>query len=249
MHAIGFHGLFTNFQLKIHQKMFSRERTIFVVKEAREKDEKYFVNKFKDLMECKGHYIYYEKNAEMQNYMIANRKKTGMTPSEIIEDTVTKNFRSVIRDKMQTKEKKSHSKFTYALSTFLVLVVLVIGITMFNNYDKMKGMQNTLTNLNEDVLDKEEVVETIGSIVQKEQEDTSQKEEQEEVKDEIQDEAKDEEVQKEEVTETTPEETPTKPEQVVSKEEVYTVQKGDTLASISNKIYGDSNHIEEICKL
>ena len=33
--------------LKIHQKLFSREKSIFVVKEAREKEEKYFVHKYR----------------------------------------------------------------------------------------------------------------------------------------------------------------------------------------------------------
>ena len=237
--------------LKIHQKMFPREKSIFVVKEAREKDEKYFVHKFKDLMECKGHYIYYEKNAEMQDYMIANRKKTGMTPSEIIEDTVTKNFRSVIRDKMQTNEKKAHSRFTYALSTFLVLVVLVIGITMINNYDKMKGMQDTLEHLNENVLDEGDAIETIGSIIQMD----------EEVQTEVQEQEKTEKPEEQEVVAEIPKEETDATEteqgdngdsettQTQSKTEVYTVQKGDTLASISHKIYGDSTHVDAICKL
>lgn len=235
--------------MKVHQKLFPREKTIFVAKEAREKDEKYYVYKYKELMENAGHYIYYEKNAEMQNYMISLRKKVGMTPSEIIEDTVTKNFRNVIQNKVKKKDaksKKSHSRFTYALSTFLVLVVLVIGITMVNNYDKMKGMQNSLEQLNEDVLDKEEAVETIGSIVQKEDIKESASEESNE------DEQKQEEQEKttEETTEDKQEEVD-KPETVENenKKEVYTVQKGDTLASISKKIYGDTTRVAEICKI
>lgn len=154
---------------KVHQKFFSREKSIFVVKEAREKEEKYFIHKFHDLMECGGHYIYYEKNVEMQDYMIATRKKMGMTPSEIIEDTVTKNFRSVIRDKAEKNEEKGHSRFVYGLSTFLVLVVVVIGVTMFNNYDKLKEAQNSLGQLGESISkqdkENEEAVETLGTIV------------------------------------------------------------------------------------
>ena len=157
--------------VKVHQKLFSREKSIFVAKEAREKEEKFFVHKYKDLMECGGHYIYYERNVEMQNYMIASRKKTGMTPSEIIEDTVTKNFRSIIREKVEKDEQKSRSKSMYALSAFLVLVVLVIGITMVNNYDKMKGIQNSLEQLNNSDEEQEEVVETIGTIIQSEVEE------------------------------------------------------------------------------
>ena len=57
-------------------------------------------------MECGGHYIYYEKNLEMQNYMIASRKNHGFTPSEAIEDRATKNFRDVIKEKMKKNEER-----------------------------------------------------------------------------------------------------------------------------------------------
>ncbi len=250
--------------LKIHQKLFSREKSIFVVKEAREKEEKYFVHKYKDLMECGGHYIYYERNVEMQNYMIASRKKTGMTPSEIIEDTVTKNFRGIIRDKMEKNEQKSHSKNMYALSAFLVLVVLVIGITMINNYDKMKGVQNSLEQLNKTDSEQEEVVETIGTIIRAEPED-AEVEEPEGTDTSSEQQEKPVEADKPEQPQETPgevtEETPQDAGQVqepaqsqetspeVEEGEVYTVQKGDTLATISKKIYGDSSHVEAICKM
>ena len=56
-------------------------------------------------MECGGHYIYYEKNLEMQNYMIASRKNNGVTPSETIEDRVTKNFRDVIKERWKKRRK------------------------------------------------------------------------------------------------------------------------------------------------
>lgn len=262
--------------LKVHQKLFSREKSIFVVKEAREKEEKYFVHKYKDLMECGGHYIYYEKNVEMQNYMIATRKKIGMTPSEIIEDTVTKNFRGIIRDKMEKNEQKSHSKNMYALSAFLVLVVLVIGITMINNYDKMKGLQNSLEQLNETDPKQEDVVETIGTIISSESEEEDADEPKKEETSSEQQENPDgsdasmsqqatldgtgetgdaqdtsngtgqnppQEGQAQETTQ------PQEASPEIEEGEVYTVQKGDTLATISKKIYGDSSHVEAICKM
>ena len=225
---------------KVHQKLFSREKSILVLKDVQEKEEKYFIHKYKDLMECGGHYIYYEKNIEMQDYMIATRKKIGFTPSEIIEDTVTKNFRSVVREKMNKHEQRSSSRYTYVLSTFLVLVVLIIGVTMINNYDKMKGMQNSLEQLNQNIIKDDEAVETVGQIVQAEelQEDESLV------------------AEKEEITQpsTTEEQTEEKdelvnPELGIEEGDVYTVQKGDTLASISKKIYGDTSYIDAICNM
>ena len=35
----------------------------------------------------------------------------------------------------------------------------------------------------------------------------------------------------------------------LSEEDFYTVEKGDTLDSISIKIYGDASHVEAICKM
>lgn len=234
---------------KIHQKMFSREKSILIMKDVREKEEKYFVHKYKNLMEIAGHYIYYEKNVEMQDYMIATRKKTGFTPSEIIEDTVTKNFRSVVREKMGKHEQKVPTRYTYALSTFLVLVVLIIGVTMVNNYDKMKGMQDSLNQLNENISMNEEVIETVGTIVQEdsalndkdfvlgEDNDLSNKTTGQEQGSGIDD--SDSEIDKNVFHSNLG----------IEKEDIYTVRKGDTLASISVEIYGNVSQVEAICKM
>ncbi len=69
---------------KVHNKIFSRDNTVFVWKDALEKEEIYYSFKFGGLMQMGGHYIYYEKNPDMQNYMIATRKKNGVTPCEMV---------------------------------------------------------------------------------------------------------------------------------------------------------------------
>lgn len=250
---------------KLHQKFFRRENSLFVTKNAREKEEKFYIYRFRDLMECGGHYIYYEKNLEMQNYMIACRKKIGFTPGEIIEDRVTKSFRNLVMEKAEQGEKRSRSRFVYVMSTFLVLVVLVIGITMINNYDKMQNVQNTLDKLTENVVqkreekEKEESVETSGEIVTMPQEESKQKETgqeetmQEEItaeepKQDVQNKNTQEEPKQDAQNENTQEEPGTE-ESVVSSTKTYIVQKGDTLETISKKEYGDITHIKAICEL
>lgn len=229
--------------LKVHQKLFAREKSIFILKDSREKEEKYYLHKYRDLMECGGHYIYYEKNTEMQNYMISIRKKMGMTPSEIIEDTVTKNFRSVVRDKMGKNEQQTSSRFTYAFSTFLVLVVVVIGVTMVNNYDKMQGMQDSLDKLNASVSEREEeeAIETVGTIVSG---NTDAERDQEKEEQNLEDE-------KNNTSGQISIDTTTNGSGSVQENtgEVYMVEKGDTLATISRKVYGDITHIDEICRM
>ena len=245
---------------KIHQKYFHREKSLFVTKNARDKEEKFYIYKFRDILECGGHYIYYEKNVEMQNYMIASRRRSGFTPSEIIEDRVTKNFRSLVREKTEQNEQRSHSRMVYAMSTFLVLVVLVIGVSMINNYDKMKSVQNTLDKLSENVSKtekkekEEEAVETIGDVLSSKEEDgeeETQTQEGDNLNEDVQGEETQEEDNQEEVVQedsTTEDgenlETPT-----ITTTKTYVVKEGDTLETICRNEYGDSTYIQKICEL
>lgn len=270
----GEHSLEVNHNInKIHQKYFPREKSIFVTKNARDKEEKFYIYKYHDMMECSGHYVYYEKNVEMQNYMISTRKKVGFTPSEIIEDRVTKNFRSIIREKNEQTEKKSHSRLVYGMSTFLVLVIVVIGVTMLNNYDKIQNVQNSIGILSDknSKEDEDEAVEALGGNVTSqigENEETDaeniQNEDKESDSSQAQ-EAESEETQTEteqpddsqstvtepdntEPTETKPNET--KPEVgQVTESTTYVVKKGDTLETISREKYGDVSRVDAICEL
>lgn len=212
---------------KIHDKYLKRENSIFVLKNAADREEKFYIHKYQDLMECAGHYIYYEKNPEMQNYMIANRRDNGVTPSEHIEDRAAKNFRSVIKEKMERGEDKRSSRFIYAASTFLVLVVFVIGVTMINNYDKMEGVQRSLDTISKTVSNKEaeklqetgEEIAKVNTTVAEDFRISSEEQKAEESGAEI------------------------------LGEDIYVVEKGDTLVTISKKVYGDISHVEAICKM
>lgn len=208
---------------KMHQRYFPREQSVFLTKNSRDKEEKFYIYKYRHMLECAGHYIYYEKNTEMQNYMITCRKKVGLTPSEIIEDRVAKNFRSIIREKEKKNEEKSYSKIAYGVSTFLVLIAVVVGISMINNYQKMKNIKNSLEQVKEDTLleEDEDIIEVIGGEIENEFPQEDEKEEEKEVIDEPQE----------------------------STEEAYIVQKGDTLESICVKKYGDNSRIKEICQV
>lgn len=252
---------------KLHQKYFQREKSLFVTKNARDKEEKFYIYKFRDMMECGGHYVYYEKNLEMQNYMIASRKRSGFTPSEIIEDRVTKNFRNLVREKSEQNEQKSHSRMVYALSTFLVLVVLIIGITMINNYDKMQSVQKSLDKISENVSkteEKEESVETLGGIVSSKQE-TDNKEDVTQTEKLQGETAKEEDIQGEDMQDGNAQEGNSQEgstqvgavegedaqdeNSTVTATRTYIVKEGDTLETISKKEYGDITHIDAICEL
>jgi LysM repeat protein len=192
------------------------------------------------MLECGGHYIFYEKNLEMQNYMIASRKRSGFTPSEIIEDRAAKNFRNLVKEKLEQNEQKSHSRMLYTVSTLLVLVVLVIGVTMINNYDKMKNVQQSLDKITESVSkkeegeEKEEIIETLGDVVASESEEDLEEENHDSVDEETN-----------EMTDDTTVDNLS--EEVITK--TYIVEEGDTLESICRSEYGGIEQMEAICRL
>lgn len=133
--------------VKLHRKSFPKKNTVFIRKDPGEKEEAYFAFKFDDLMEIGGHYTYYEKNPCMQNYMISTRKKNGANPTETVEDQAAKDFRSIVRSREEQMLKQRSNRMMYALSTCLVLLVVIMGVATMNNFDKMKSVQNTLESL------------------------------------------------------------------------------------------------------
>ena len=219
--------------IKIHERIFSRDNTIFVWKDAREDEEMFYAYKYNELMQMGGHYIYYEKNPDMQNYMISMRRMIGVTPSEMVEDRAAKNFRSSIKGKMEYKQQKENSYFLYAMSVFLVVVVLAIGISTMNNFDRMEAVQDSVEALSQAVQQPQVITEpqVVEKVVEKE------------------------EVKNEEYTGTVPN-VSTIQEQLREEEikeavseEYYIVEKGDTLDSISLKKYGTSGQVDAICRM
>ena len=248
---------------KLHRKAFPKNNTIFILKDPIEQEEKYFVHKFQDLMELGGHFTYYEKNPCMQNYMISSRKKNGVCPSETVEDRAAKDFRSLVRAREQRQGQRRTSRLMYAMSACLVLLVVIMGVAMLNNFDRMKAVKSMI----------EEIGSTSVADVKAEEIDKKETEEEQEESIKVEPEAVKEtsgtvtaiieekenpaeSVQSPEVTGTKVEDTGQGDVSVQSSESdyngkngVYVVEEGDTLAMISKKIYGDLSHTEAICKM
>ena len=90
-----------------------------------------------------GYYIYYERNECMQNYMVSLRTRERH-PEEMNADHAARQFREVCQEKKQDLHKKRSSAFATCASLLLVMAILVIGITMLNNYEKMQSMERVL---------------------------------------------------------------------------------------------------------
>lgn len=228
--------------IRIHEKLFPMKNSLFVLK-GEDEDELYFAYKFHELMQIGGHFIYYEKNPDMQNYMINERRQIGVTPSEVVEDRAAKDFRSTIRGRMELKEQRRESRYVYLTSILLVVVVLAIGISTMNNYDKMNSVQTSIETLSS-AMQQSSAYDGGQPLQTSENEGVQGEEESQEDADTQQakaGETDEEDYQMEPVTSTIQEE--------LSSGDYYIVQKGDTLDTISRKIYGTSSQADAICRM
>ena len=239
---------------RIHSKYFSKDQSVFIWKDSLDGEEVFYAFKYGELMQMGGHYVFYEKNPAMQNYMISTRKKIGVTPSEVVEDRAAKNFRSVVRERMDAKSDRQNSRLIYITSALLVVVVLVIGVSTMNNYDKMEAVQSSLESLSQSVNSPESQTETVTEDEGDDEEEGAAAKAQvetgetESVQEASGDTASDSSGEGD--TDDTGAVMTADPSEIdLDEDDYYVVQKGDTLDTISMKVYGDAAHVDAICRM
>ena len=239
---------------RIHSKYFSKDQSVFIWKDSLDGEEVFYAFKYGELMQMGGHYVFYEKNPAMQNYMIITRKKIGVTPSEVVEDRAAKDFRSVVRERMDAKSDRQNSRLIYITSALLVVVVLVIGVSTMNNYDKMEAVQSSLESLSQSVNSPESQTETVTEDEGDDEEEGAAAKDQvetgetESVQEASGDTASDSSGEGD--TDDTGAVMTADPSEIdLDEDDYYVVQKGDTLDTISMKVYGDAAHVDAICRM
>ena len=239
---------------RIHSKYFSKDQSVFIWKDSLDGEEVFYAFKYGELMQMGGHYVFYEKNPAMQNYMISTRKKIGVTPSEVVEDRAAKDFRSVVRERMDAKSDRQNSRLIYITSALLVVVVLVIGVSTMNNYDKMEAVQSSLESLSQSVNSPESQTETVTEDEGDDEEEGAAAKAQvetgetESVQEASGDTASDSSGEGD--TDDTGAVMTADPSEIdLDEDDYYVVQKGDTLDTISMKVYGDAAHVDATCRM
>lgn len=132
--------------LKVHVDNFAGQDKTLLTYDSVEKEEAFYNYDNSRLCKQEGYYIYYEKNEEMQSYMIEQKKEQSGEAS--YDDKVSREIRTVLQNKKPAEEdNKSVTRLMYAAGTLLAVIILVVGAAILNNYDQMKSMKNTMDSL------------------------------------------------------------------------------------------------------
>lgn len=162
--------------LKAHIDNFAGADKTLLTFDNMEKEEAFHIYESNRLVKQEGYYIYYEKNEEMQNYIIEHNKPPESTEANY-DDRVSREIRSVIQSKKPApvQENKNVTRLMYAAGTLLAVIILVVGAAMLSNYDQMKNMQKALDSLSRNL-------EQVESVFVKENKDPASKLTKEETK-------------------------------------------------------------------
>ena len=237
---------------KAHVDNFAGVDKVLLLADAKEKEEEFYIYHNGTLARQEGYYIYYEKNECMQAYMV--EKKQGKPVEEVAEDKVIGNYRALIQEKKENSSQKRIVAALYSACTFLAVVVLAIGVTMMNNYDKMKGMEAALNSLTQSITGgnkKEPDTETVAANVMVENVNGNITPTSTEAQLESQLETQAETGKQEETQRETSKETESQPEPTEAVMEpkagiYHTVTEGETLTAISMAVYHTDTMVEAI---
>lgn len=240
---------------KMHVDNFPGKDKVLYVTDSLDSDDAFYMYEHGQMVKQKGYYIYYAKNEAMQNYII--KQKGGIAEDENTEirrkdEEIIKSYRE--KNNRIQGTKTNGVNLLYVASSFVVLAMLAMGITVVSSYDKMKEMEVSINRLEltaeatteehvEAMNEAVEITEEIINNVDSETTDSTETTENMEAIENI------------ESTDTT--ETMEGTEESISTEQnlptmtdgnptYYEIQYGDTLSSIAFENYGSVIYAEDI---
>lgn len=151
---------------QIHGKFFSENGKILYVTDMSEKEEKIFLWNNGNLAEQPGFVVYYEKNPQMQDYMLKGKGKKSIESA--YKDNVTENMRTVIKEKEDTRVIKT-KHLGYATIATMFVMIIAVGSLVYKSLDKIQYLEEAITAVESYIgSNMVQPVMTDGSIVKEE---------------------------------------------------------------------------------
>ncbi|WP_287477270.1 LysM peptidoglycan-binding domain-containing protein [Anaerostipes sp.] len=236
---------------KTHFENFPGEGKVLYMVDHLEQEDDFYVYRGQDLVRQNGYYIYYERNPMMQDYLVERNQKIREAQSyeNMLEAKRDEKVIRQFREKISKTAKASNRRgmLRKVTSAAAAAMVLVVGGTMYY-YAK----NDTSVDLKDMVRG---AVQTMGDGVKNQ---ISKGEEDDEIPSTLETEEETEETTQNTEETSTQKETSTRKEtsetaattaasaRNTNSSQTYTVRRGDTLVSISKRMYGTQKKVEQI---
>lgn len=133
-----------------HRESFGAATTIFLGF-CEDGEEIFYINENGKLRRQDGYYVYFERNEGMQKY-VEDHQPAKCVEMEPLEKGRMEKYRALLASHKEEIQGKRLIAFLYGASTFLVMVVIVMGVTLIRHYDRVKEMQDVIGSLSKNVI-------------------------------------------------------------------------------------------------
>ncbi|MCI8660814.1 MAG: LysM peptidoglycan-binding domain-containing protein [Lachnospiraceae bacterium] len=128
---------------KQHSKYFPEKNQLMYLNCGLDGDESVYVASEDGFYRLRGYSIYYERNQMMQDYMVS-RKEARRVESGT-RDGVIHDFRQKMEEnKEEARRRRSALGGLQTACGVLSVLVLACGVTLFNNYHRMRQMESVI---------------------------------------------------------------------------------------------------------
>lgn len=236
---------------KTHFENFPGDGKVLYMTDHLEGEDAFYVYRGQDLVRQSGYYIYYEKNPMMQEYLIERNQKLkeAVSYETMLEakrdEKIVRQFRTIVQEKQKSSKTKDVMKRLSSSAAMLLVLILAGGMFYYSRLDNSSSFGDAIHG----------AVETMGKGVK---DNVSMEEENKEsgtttkqlpASTEKADgtEAGTTAGEKKTETGTTAATASTqKSTQSMAHSQTYTVKKGDSLVSISRRMYGTRKYMYKI---
>lgn len=134
-------------EAQVQEVMGRFDGTSYLIYHVQEGEETVYLAKENEYERLKGYFIFYERNPGMQKYMTAHCQEQQIEKEEGNSDAAILNFRKKVKEKSTGKDNRG---MRYLASSFLMLTVLVLGVTIIQNYDKIQEMEAAISRISQE---------------------------------------------------------------------------------------------------
>lgn len=145
--------------LEIHSQLqqffestYKKGSRFLYFEDSLEKEDAFFVQEQHRLQRLAGYAVYYEKNPQMQEFMIAEKER--MAPRPLREsyareerDEVVQNYRAIMNKLNEKPARKKLQPAIYVAGVAVLAIVAATGVTQIGNYQNLKVLEQTMQTL------------------------------------------------------------------------------------------------------
>lgn len=134
---------------RIHRNAFQGQDKLLFLMDSLEKEEAFYVYEKNMLRRRDGYYVYYEKNPQMQEYMMQGKNEKEPLSEIDPQMAVVTNYRTRTAEKNRKSGKGFHA-IVYVASLALLVAVSAMGVNMMSSAGKINRLEEAVSYLQSD---------------------------------------------------------------------------------------------------